>query len=314
MLYHSYLLPVLFPFFVGLTAAIANTEAMADLVDTPSLVTKLLDVLPSLIYPPPRKLFCDVLALETKAPQAASPIKSKTISIRSVTRGRDPIGTSVSSWSHINSRNESITSGSIAGFSGFNSSSSSSSASDTSASDCILELHVHHRLHRRTYIIDRCALENLAFATTSTDGRYTLKSILEDATVPKVFFDVRMDSDALYGQYSIALAGVIDLQLMELASRTKAGWADGRVKELKRCLEVDANMKPEEKLRVQHVKDLGKRMFAPEVGGSYEVFKARPLAQEMTDYCVVDVTYMPNLFRKYNLRLGDTVSLAAQGH
>lgn len=173
---------------------------------------------------------------------------------------------------------------------------------------------MHHRLHRRTYIIDICALENLAFATTSTDGRYTLKSILEDATVPKVFFDVRMDSDALYGHYSIALAGVIDLQLMELASRAKAGWVDGRVKGLKWCLEVDANMKPEEKLRVQHVKDLGKRMFAPEVGGSYEVFKTRPLAQEMIDYCVVDVAYMPNLFRKYNLRLGDTVSLAAQGH
>lgn len=132
--------------------------------------------------------------------------------------------------------------------------------------------------------------------------------------MPKVFFDVRMDSDALYGQYSIALAGVIDLQLMELVSRSKAGRADGRVKGLKWCLEVDTNMKAEEKLRVQHVKDVGKQKFAPEIGGSFEMFKARPLAREMIDYCVVDVAYMPNLYQNYYLRLGNTISLAAQGH
>ena len=177
---------------------------------------------------------------------------------------------------------------------------------------CILELHVHHRLHRRTYIIDICALRDLAFTTVSTDGRYTLKSILENATVPKVFFDVRMDSDALYGQYSIALAGVIDLQLMEVASRTQAGGADGRVKGLQWCLAVDVDMKEEEWLRVQRMKARGKKLFAPEEGGGYEVFQTRPLAQEMIDYCVVDVVYMPNLYKKYNMRLEDTVSLTAE--
>ncbi|CAF9935064.1 hypothetical protein IMSHALPRED_010085 [Imshaugia aleurites] len=177
---------------------------------------------------------------------------------------------------------------------------------------CILELHVHHRLHRRTYIIDICALGDLAFTNVSTDGRYTLKSILENATVPKVFFDVRMDSDALYGQYSIALAGVIDLQLMEVASRTRAGRADGRVKGLKWCLAVDVDMKEEEWSRVQRVKARGKKLFAPEEGGGYEVFQTRPLAQEMIDYCVVDVVYMPDLYIKYNMRLKDTVSLTAE--
>lgn len=49
----------------------------------------------------------------------------------------------------------------------------------------------------------------------------SLKSILESSMTPKVFFDVRTDSDALYGQFGIRLAGIIDLQLMEVASRSR---------------------------------------------------------------------------------------------
>jgi hypothetical protein len=38
-----------------------------------------------------------------------------------------------------------------------------------------------------------------AFSTAGTNGQ-TLKTILESETIPKVFFDVRNDSDALYSQ------------------------------------------------------------------------------------------------------------------
>ena len=46
----------------------------------------------------------------------------------------------------------------------------------------------------------------------------SLKAILESPKTPKVFFDVRMDSDALYALFGVKLAGIIDLQLMEVAS------------------------------------------------------------------------------------------------
>lgn len=49
----------------------------------------------------------------------------------------------------------------------------------------------------------------------------SLQSILESPKTPKVFFDVRTDSDALFAQFGIKLAGIIDLQLMELASRSR---------------------------------------------------------------------------------------------
>ena len=61
-------------------------------------------------------------------------------------------------------------------------------------------------------------------------------------------------------------------------------------------------------------RERGKRLFAPEHGGSYEAFRVRPLSQEMIDYCVVDVAYMPNLYEKYNLMLENIFSLVSEDH
>lgn len=55
-------------------------------------------------------------------------------------------------------------------------------------------------------------------------------------------------------------------------------------------------MKAEVEYRVQKVKSRCKKLSAPEDGGSYDVFKARPLVQQI-DYRVVDAAYMPNLFQ-----------------
>ena len=47
----------------------------------------------------------------------------------------------------------------------------------------------------------------------------SLPAILRSEDIPKVFFDVRNDADVLFSLYDIKLAGVHDLQLMELASK-----------------------------------------------------------------------------------------------
>lgn len=51
--------------------------------------------------------------------------------------------------------------------------------------------------HNRTYLIDIHTLKENAFAKAASNGQ-TLKKLLETESVPKVFFDVRNDSDALY--------------------------------------------------------------------------------------------------------------------
>jgi len=46
--------------------------------------------------------------------------------------------------------------------------------------------------------------------------RKALKDILESATTPKVFFDIRNDSGALFAHFGIALQGVQDVQLWRM--------------------------------------------------------------------------------------------------
>ena len=62
-----------------------------------------------------------------------------------------------------------------------------------------------------TYLIDVYTLGDKAFSTFSSAASRTLKETLESESVPKVFFDVRNDSDALHGNFRIRLAGIQDL-------------------------------------------------------------------------------------------------------
>lgn len=152
-----------------------------------------------------------------------------------------------------------------------------------------------------TYLLDIHTLGALAFSTPGlTDSGRNLKGILEDATIPKVFFDVRNDSDALYALYQINLSGIHDLQLMELASRS---FSRRCVNGLTKCIERDLSMSFTERQTCMAVKEKGLKLFAPERGGSYAVFEARPMAEELVRYCVQDVRYLPRLWAIYETRL-----------
>ncbi|PWY96532.1 ribonuclease H-like protein [Aspergillus sclerotioniger CBS 115572] len=157
-------------------------------------------------------------------------------------------------------------------------------------------LQIYVRYLNETYLIDIYTLQEVAFSQKGTNGN-TMRDILESSTIPKVFFDVRNDADALYHHFGVTLAGVQDLQLMELAAH------DHRrpiVNGLKRCLEKDIRMSFAERRTCQEVKERGRRLFAPEIGGSYEVFNIRPLNKDIQRYCAQDVRYLPRLWDVYN--------------
>jgi exonuclease 3'-5' domain-containing protein 1 len=65
----------------------------------------------------------------------------------------------------------------------------------------------------------------------------SLKTILESPTIPKVFFDIRNDSDALFSHFQISVDGIKDLQLMELASRKGS---QNLVARLAKCIEKES--------------------------------------------------------------------------
>lgn len=152
------------------------------------------------------------------------------------------------------------------------------------------------------YLIDIHTLGAKAFSTPGTNGR-TLRDFLESEATPKVFFDVRNDSDALYHHFQINLAGIQDLQLMELATR---GFSKKHVNGLSKCIERDAVLSISQSIAWKRVKEQGVKFFAPERGGSYQVFNERPLSEEIRSYCVQDVQFLPQLWVYYNTKLTET--------
>ncbi|KAI1299541.1 ribonuclease H-like protein [Xylaria venustula] len=161
-------------------------------------------------------------------------------------------------------------------------------------------LQIHVGTTRQTYLVDIKTLGRLAFTTQGRRFYSTLKYILESPSIPKVFFDVRRDSDALYSHYGIALQGVQDLQLMELATRQ---FGRSFVCGLGKCIENDMPMTMTEKSNFLKTKQEGLKLFDPNKGGSYQVFNQRPLPEKIRIYCVQDVHYLPGLWDVYNRKL-----------
>ena len=152
---------------------------------------------------------------------------------------------------------------------------------------------------RRVYLIDVHVLGTQAFNTTGAKEK-TLKDILQDEKIPKVFFDVRNDSDALFAHFGVQLQGVEDVQLMESATR-KTTQSRRLLSGLAKCMEINTPM-----LfgggglgSWEQAKDKGERLFKPERGGSYAVFNQRPIPEEIIDYCVGDVQCLPELREKF---------------
>ncbi|THV47787.1 hypothetical protein BGAL_0289g00150 [Botrytis galanthina] len=160
-------------------------------------------------------------------------------------------------------------------------------------------LQVYVLPNKKTFLVDVHNLREQAFSTPNSSG-LTLKAILESAIIPKVIFDVRNDSAALYSHFGVKLQGVVDLQLMELATRSHS---QKFLSGLGRCMDQDLVQTPEELEVRSAIKKRGVQLFAPEKGGRYEVFNDRPLDPAIVDYCVQDVQLMPQLWNIYNAKL-----------
>jgi exonuclease 3'-5' domain-containing protein 1 len=148
---------------------------------------------------------------------------------------------------------------------------------------------------RRVGLIDVHTLGAQAFNTAGAK-RKTLKDILQDEKIPKVFFDVRNDSDALFAHFGVALQGVEDVQLMESATR-KTTASRKFLNGLTKCVENNLPMSIGGIGLVSWklAKEKGERLFKPEYGGSYDLFNQRPIPEDISSYCVGDVQYLPEL-------------------
>lgn len=152
------------------------------------------------------------------------------------------------------------------------------------------------------FLIDVIALGEKAFTTTEKGGR-SLRNVLENKRIGKVFFNVRMDSDALFAHSGVKLKGVIDVQLLEFTTRAKPY---KKLNGLRRCIEWEGERGdlPLYSKEILKKKEEGAKLFKAEEGGSYDVFLERPLPQAIIDYCEVDVLMLPGLLQLYASRTG----------
>lgn len=154
---------------------------------------------------------------------------------------------------------------------------------------------------QQIFIVDVHVLQQAAFWTTP-DGepQCSLKSILESETIPKVIFDVRNDSDALFSLFQIRLACVRDLQLMEFCTRSNPGRF---LNSLAKCIEIDLGLPSEV---IQSWKSRKEQVRAAYISQQNNLFLERPLSHLALSYAAGDVEHMPALYAKYRANIYTT--------
>jgi exonuclease 3'-5' domain-containing protein 1 len=80
-------------------------------------------------------------------------------------------------------------------------------------------IQVYYMPIKYTYSINIYIIGNKYFLTPRSNN-HTLKDILKCNNITKVFFNIHNDLDTLYSSYQIKLAGIYNLQLMELATQS----------------------------------------------------------------------------------------------
>lgn len=84
----------------------------------------------------------------------------------------------------------------------------------------------------------------------------------ESEAILRACFDIRNDSDALFDLYHVKVAGICDIQLMELATR----FFSKICQQLGQMYQEEPVVTAKERREWIENKEKGKRLFAPECG------------------------------------------------
>jgi len=131
-----------------------------------------------------------------------------------------------------------------------------------------------------------------------------LQELFQSAEVRKVIFDGRADNDALYHLFGTMMERAYDVQILHALKYSSSD--DRFVKGFQKCLHASGILNPAEIRRAKALKEQGKKLYAPEMGGSYYVWEQRPLPQILIDYAVADVQHLLRMKRQWATPRYDT--------
>jgi exonuclease 3'-5' domain-containing protein 1 len=140
------------------------------------------------------------------------------------------------------------------------------------------------------YIVDFIALPQ---AFSYKWKKISLKSLMEDPSFLKVFFDPRNDVDALAHQLGSIPENVLCLQVAECAFRKSTGLRVNYVFGLKRVLEKHLEIDESKKKAIGVIKNMGNTFFNN--GTDFDIFLKRPLSKELLCYSAIDVAFFDDL-------------------
>ena len=116
----------------------------------------------------------------------------------------------------------------------------------------------------------------------------------------QLFYDVRNDADALWNIYDVDIANAYDLQVLEVAVRRSSRIHVKLVSGLAKT--IDRYLNPP--LEWQHIKEVGSKLFRPDLGGSYTAFERRPLDPRLAQYAAQDVSLLFQLQATLERQIG----------
>lgn len=161
----------------------------------------------------------------------------------------------------------------------------------------------------RTWLIDVTTLGEAAFSAGA-------RELLESKTVLKVGYDGRADADALWHLHKTKLANFYDVQVASCQRQDATeGRRDRVVHGLGRAMEVFLRGDRARQVKMAVVKDAGRRLFAPELGGSYDVWAKRPLSETLIEYAGNDVALlleMRKAWERYSPTASNVVTSTAR--
>ena len=95
----------------------------------------------------------------------------------------------------------------------------------------------------KIYLVNVHILKDNAFTIVGEEGQI-VKDVLESATIPKVFFDIRNNLDTLFSYFSVNLVYIQDIQLMQLVTQTyNRKYVSGLSKYIEKDIAITASEK-----------------------------------------------------------------------
>lgn len=158
----------------------------------------------------------------------------------------------------------------------------------------VLSLYVVSK--KKIYLIDIQKLGMRAFMITLCN--ISLKRVLESPMIKKGIFNVQAVANSLLSRFHISLAGMCEIQLMELAAREGS---KEFVSTLSACIEKDC-FERSEKDRFKESRGNVLLYFTLDQDSGHK-YRERPLLSTLRDYCADSVAFLPGLYNLYQAKL-----------